>query len=342
MADCPYTFAYGASLIFDAGEVWGQAREPVLRRMPDGSLLCLHYSGGPREPDDRNVVLVTRSHDDGTTWTPAEVLFAHPTRAVWATELFTESGVPCLFVHTFDAASHYLELKTFRSFSRDAGQTWSEPVSLPGGASGVSMRQGIVLRDGAWVFPIYWQEALSGWSWQKTGPEYQPHPQWRFASGVLRSDDRGRSFTLHGNLRAGFGLWEPNVIEAAPDRLIMLIRASGQGTLYRADSTDGGRTWSVPYSTGLANPGTKIALLALGDHLVLVNNAHARERTHLSVWTSADGGDTWQRKLDVAAPEDRLFYPHAFADPSREALYVACEDGKRHFLTKIPFADILR
>lgn len=342
MATSPYSFACETSLIFDAGETWGQAREPVLRRMPDGSLLCLHYSGGPREPDDRNVVLVTRSHDDGTTWSAAEVLFAHPTRAVWATELFTEGGVPCIFLHTFDAASHYLELKTYRSFSRDAGRTWSEPVSLPGGAGGVCVRQGAAMRDGTWVFPIYWQEELAGWSWQKTGPEYQPHPQWRFCSGLLRSEDRGRTFTLHGNLRANFDLWEPNVTESAPGRLLMLIRASGQGVLYRADSPDGGRTWSVPYPTGLANPGTKLTLLSLGDCLVLVNNAHAKDRTHLSIWTSTDGGDTWRRKVEVAAPEDRLFYPHAFADPARESLYLACEDGKRHFLTKIPFADILR
>jgi predicted neuraminidase len=334
-------FTYGASLIFDAGETWGQAREPVLRRMPDGSLLCLHYSGGPREPHDDNLVLVTRSQDDGETWSEAEILFDHPTRGVWATELFTDGNdAPCIFVHTLDATSHYLELKTFRSFSSDAGHTWSEPVSLPGGASSCSVRQGIVLRDGTWVFPIYWQEALANWSWEKTGPEYQPHNGWRFFAGVLRSDNCGRTFTLHGNLRADVNLWEPNIVETTPNRLIMLIRAA-HGVLFRADSDDGGLTWSEPYATGLANPGTKLTLLSLGERVILINNANAKDRTNLSLWVSDDGGDTWRRKVEICPPDVRMFYPHGFVDHAREAIYVACEDAKHHFLTKIPFADVL-
>jgi hypothetical protein len=40
--------------------------------MPDGSLYALIYTGGPREPHDSNVMLGTRSIDDGETWSPAE------------------------------------------------------------------------------------------------------------------------------------------------------------------------------------------------------------------------------------------------------------------------------
>ena len=31
------------------------AREPVIRRLPDGSLLCLFLTGGPTEPDNQNI-----------------------------------------------------------------------------------------------------------------------------------------------------------------------------------------------------------------------------------------------------------------------------------------------
>ena len=41
------------------------AREPVLRRMKDGSLVCLFLTGGPKEPDNDNVVKITRSEDEG-------------------------------------------------------------------------------------------------------------------------------------------------------------------------------------------------------------------------------------------------------------------------------------
>jgi hypothetical protein len=36
-----YEFAYDASLIYRAKPDWEFGREPVLGRMPDGSLLCL-------------------------------------------------------------------------------------------------------------------------------------------------------------------------------------------------------------------------------------------------------------------------------------------------------------
>ena len=36
-------------------------REPVLAKMPDGSLICTALTGGPREPDNDNVVTVVRA-----------------------------------------------------------------------------------------------------------------------------------------------------------------------------------------------------------------------------------------------------------------------------------------
>lgn len=43
-------------------------REPVLAKMPDGSLICTALTGGPREPDNDNAVTVVRSTDGGRTW----------------------------------------------------------------------------------------------------------------------------------------------------------------------------------------------------------------------------------------------------------------------------------
>ena len=76
-------FAYPPTVIWEEDERWTYAREPLLRRMPDDSLVCLHYSGGPREPDDDNVELITRSYDDGATWSAPQVLFEHPSRGVY-------------------------------------------------------------------------------------------------------------------------------------------------------------------------------------------------------------------------------------------------------------------
>ena len=107
------------------------AREPVLRRLPDGSLMCLFLTGGPREPHNENVTMICRSYDGGDTWTEPEVLFSHHSRAVWCTEVFAECDPPFIAVHTYNAESWYRELQTFISYSFDGGMTWQEPASFP-------------------------------------------------------------------------------------------------------------------------------------------------------------------------------------------------------------------
>ena len=68
------------------------AREPIIRKTKDGTLLCLSLSGGEREPDNQNVVLIAKSRDNGRTWSEPKTLFAHQKRGCWATELFCDVG----------------------------------------------------------------------------------------------------------------------------------------------------------------------------------------------------------------------------------------------------------
>jgi predicted neuraminidase len=86
------------------------------------------------------------------------------------------------------------------------------------------------------------------------------------------------------------------------------------GRVARADSKDGGRTWSPAYLTDLPNNNSGIDLLALDDgRLALVYNPVGKNwgpRTPLNLALSQDNGATWQ---DVAAfedePEGEFSYP---------------------------------
>lgn len=338
-------FAFPPVVIWAKGGPWHYAREPILRRLAGGRLVCLHYAGGPTEPHDENVALVTRSDDDGDTWSAPEVLFRHPVRGVWVTELFTDAGDPCAFVHTLEAASHYCDLHTFRSFSRDGGLTWSEPATLPGGAGHVSVRQGLVLADGTWLFPVYWQEVVDGFAWQRpVDSAARKKRAWRFRCGVLRSENAGKSFTLHGWLgHPDYQLWEPNVALLGDGSLMMLMRVSGvePGVLWRSDSTDGGRSWSRPHPTDIPNPSTKLTLLAHEGAVILLNNPAPEigRRKPLSLWVSRDDGATWPTRLVLADhPAGRgVYYPHGFLDRRQRLLYLACDIKTRHYLLRIPF-----
>lgn len=342
-------FAYPATVMFRSGGQWSFGREPVLRRMPDGSLLAPLLSGGPTEPHDDNLVLVVRSEDDGRTWSVPEILFRHSTRGCWATEVFVEGDCPLVFVHTLDAASHYLELQTYLSRSTDSGRTWSEPVSLQAAFHNVCVRQGLTLHDGAWLFPVYWQEARSGWDWRKEGKTWIQHESWRVACGVMISRDRGQTWSTHGRLAADINLWEPNVVEIAPGRLVMLMRAEGLPVKYRADSEDGGLTWSAPYATDIPDANSKVTLLRHGDCVLMLHNPSEQagwlQRTNLELWVSRDGCRTWPRRSVLAHSVEQgrvICYPHGFIEPNSGLLHVAMDTVTSHYYMAVPIIDVLK
>ena len=316
------------------------AREPILRRMPDGSLICLFLTGGPREPHNENATMISRSFDDGETWTEPEVLFSHSHRGVWCSEVFAECDPPFIAVHTYNAESWYREIQTFISYSFDGGERWQEPASFPCGLNGVSLRQGIVMSNGEWLFPVYWQETRGGFDWPEDILRTKPE----FLCGVAISSDEGMSFQRHGALRSGEGvaLWEPNCVELEDGHIVMMMRA--QTHLYVSESFDYGRSWSEPRKSVIPNSNTKITLLKVRGHIVLLNNPVAdaswEGRTHLEIWISDDLMRSWKKKVPIMPPEEKWFYPHAFADERQRMLYVACENGKRHELIKISFDEL--
>ncbi len=316
------------------------AREPVLRRMPDGSLLCLFLTGGPTEPHNENVVAACRSFDDGDTWTEPEVLFSHSRRGVWSTEIFTECDPPFIAVHTYNAESWYRELQTFLSYSFDGGQTWQEPSSFPCGLNGVSLRQGIVLSSGEWLFPFYRQEVRTGFDWSEDILTTKPG----FLSGAAISSDEGMSFETFGNLRSpeGVPLWEPNCVELEEGHIVMMMR--GRAHLYVSESFDFGRTWTEPRETRIPNANTKLTLLKVRGKILLINNFSAdmtfEGRTHLELWISDDFMRTWKKKIPLMPQDEAWFYPHAFADEREKTLYIACENGRRHELLRLSFDEL--
>lgn len=273
MATNKELFYYPANLILRARPDFEYAREPLLRRMPNGDLICVCLSGGKTEPDNQNLVIITHSKDDGCTWSTPKIIFQHSERAVWATELFCDGNIVCLFLMTYYAPSRYRELILFRSFSTDHGETWSEPQSLPNGIISGSVRQGIVLDSGEWVFPIYWQECCGAWDWKL---HFMPHDgiceKWPFRCGVLRTEDKGKSFRIEGYLKDTAPLWENNIAEYEPGKLVMLMRAEFMGYLCRSFSDDYGKSWSDPEKTDIPNPASKITLLKAKNKVLLIHN----------------------------------------------------------------------
>ena len=319
-------------------------REPILRKMRDGTLVCLFLTGGPYEPHNENVVKIAKSMDDGATWSEPEVLFSHSSRGCWSTELFTECDKPFAIVQTYNAPAHYRELQTFRSFCNENGSLWNEPISIPGTINGCSVRQGIVLSNGDILFPVYWQEVRHNFAWDSQAEKSWDTDSWPFISGVCISSDGGQSFSRYGHFEFGNATWEPNAIEVEPGHIILYARSS-KGYLVMTESYDYGRTWCEPTLSNIPNPDTKVTLLKIKDTILMVNNFNdtigfkMNARNNLAIAKSKDGKN-FERILDVEAPDELWFYPHGFIDVEKEILYLAYENKNQHVLKKFSFEEL--
>lgn len=296
-----------------AGYPWAQSgtglwtREALLRRTGPGRLLCTWTTGGMTEPWHGNLTMACASDDDGATWSVPDILFAHPTRGLFTTELFVpRAGEVHAFLQTYDIGVWMSQLLSYRAVSRDGGRQWDVPASIPGGIHNVWVNRGITHTTGRWVIPVSWCE-LIGEEWappvmgrapqhgrvgarilaQEELPAgadarllYRRGNAWcernhRYACGVIISDDEGETFTLHGYLRGGARglLMEPRVVERSDGSLAMLIRSQYDGWLWHSYSTDAGLTWSTPARTDIPNPAAKVCLLRARDgRIFLIHN----------------------------------------------------------------------
>jgi predicted neuraminidase len=317
------------------------AREPILRRMKDGSIICTFLTGGAYEPHNDNVVAIARSEDDGVTWSKPEVLFSHDNRGCWCTEVFTDCERPFAVVHTYNAPSHYRELQTFRSFCDDSGKTWTEPISFRGNINGCSIRQGIRLSNGDMLFPIYWQEVEKNFNWPDKENGWDTC-SWPFVSGAAISHDNGETFVRYGDIRAGVSLWEPNAVEVEDGHIIMYCR-SNQGALFISESFDYGKTWSEPILSDIPNADTKVTVLKVRGQILMINNFESKagwdNRVNLCIYKSKDGKN-FEKVVCVEDEKERFFYPHAFADEEKEKLYVAYENKKDHWLKIFTYREL--
>ena len=332
-------------LIHEFGEQY--AREPVLRRMPDGSLICFVVSGGPKEPHPENYVMAMRSYDDGESWSEPEIIFNHTERGVWSTEIFTEGEVPMAVVYTHNAECTFRELSAFRSFTYDSGKTWTEPVSFPCGFTGACMRQGIVMSNGEWLFPVYWEQTYYDFDWNNVTCEKHPnlgrHP---FACGVAVSPDKGQMWYRYGNIADTYSLWEPNCIEAEPGHIIMFMRDNSKPSLSKVESFDYGKTWGKTVDTKIPNPGSKVTVIKRKNQVIMITNFSdkyniGREgRSNLEIRVSSDLCNTWDKIIELTPPDELFYYPHAFLDDEKETAYVAYENGHGHFLAKLSYDEL--
>lgn len=342
-----------SSIPYDGVKPNSMVCDTTLRQLPDGSWILFLLAGGDTEPSPLNYTGLTRSRDEGKTWTPLEpfdVGFPREGTTIGQgpTELMTLGQRSTLFFSTH--SKHWAnDWRSWFLTSDDSFQTWSQPREVPGRLKERTFIRGhLVASDGRILLPF--QHYVGPDDEQDRPPLDRAFTNSR--NGVLISSDGGDTWTEHGDIRLTpndryFGWAENALFERLDGSIVMLIRADGLGgLLYVAESRDGGKTWPEFASvTSIPNPGSKATLYGLGgDAVALLHNPNSKRRSPLSLWISFDGMKTWpyQRVLHAEScdgPQGRINYPDGFVSADKQWLHFAFDDNRHravHYSAKLP------
>ncbi|MEX2579580.1 MAG: exo-alpha-sialidase [Verrucomicrobiales bacterium] len=315
------------------------ACDTTLRRMPDGSWVMIMLGGGNTEPLPQNRVFLTRSHDEGETWSPLQpidlgIKSENPDTALVPSELMVHDGLATIFVATHDGT--FADWKEWMTHSADSGRTWSPLEPAPGRLhERTFIRNHIVTRDGRILLPFQHYLRVAETREINKGRRFSAPTNPR--NGVLMSEDGGKTWAEHGDIRISndddyHGWAENNIVELMDGRIAMIIRADRLGgVLHYAESTDGGRTWpEFATRTEIPNPGSKATLYGLGgDRVALLHNPNPKARNPLALWISFDGMRTWPyQRLLRDDLDGRFNYPDGFVSEDKRWLHFAFDHNR--------------
>ena len=288
---------------------------PTLTRRRNGQLLLICTGGREGHVCPFGQVELMRSDDNGKTWTYPRVLLDLAIDDRDAGILETTKGTllattfsSLAYEHYFDsgainnwdaarqarwrgahqrisAAERKAQLGTWMLRSTDGGVTWTTPydsiVNSPHGP--------IQLADG--------RQLYAGKDLWKTG-------KW---NGVCESRDEGKTWQKLAQIPTRPGddpaeYHELHAVEAANGTIIAQIRnhnATHSRETLQSESTDGGKTWSVPRSIGVW--GLPSHLLRLKDDRLLMSYGYRRRPFGNQARISDDHGKTWSAPITISS-----------------------------------------
>lgn len=303
--------------------------EPILRRMPNGDLLCVSQCGDVTEPAPGNRVYVFRSTDEGENWSAPELIRPEDGRAVYLTEV-TVIGQRIIVYLTYHNGS-FVDWTGDRMESTDNGHTWHSIGPLPGFETYTFPRGSFRLKNGLWLmlcqhYPV---DEAENTRLREKGLRWKDAQIDRVENDVLLSADEGQTWQrfagpvipIKGETGRPWVWSEPTAVELKDGRIVMFLRVCGSGRLYRSESTDGGKHFSPAVPTEIPNPANKPKLLRLEDgRIALIHTPCAvqgfKGRNPLSIWLSDDELDTFGDLRVISDFPGAFCYPDGFSEGS--------------------------
>lgn len=200
-------------------------------------------------------------------------------------------------------------MRLFRSI--DSGQSWTEQDPIWENSPGMQLQGG----NGTMVQLSVGEHAGRILAPYHAAPPGGDNYNSNFTAYCYYSDDQGVTWQKStGGVPLGMrGAMEPSIGQLADGSIAMALRTQ-LGSIYMASSTDGGVTWSEPWSSGVEAPEAPFSMAAFpdGSGLLMIYDSgeyqpgadHFGDRTPLTATVSRDGGYNWVEIGDIVGGHD--------------------------------------
>ncbi|WP_206107616.1 sialidase family protein [Paludisphaera rhizosphaerae] len=285
----------------------GPYKHPAaLEELSNGDFYLVYYGGEGEYATDTGV-FGSRLRKGETEWSAPTRIAHDPFHSVGNAVVWqAPDGLVWLF-YVVRYGDVWSTSRVAAKVSKDACETWSDASLLVLEEGTLVRNRPIVLSDGAYLLPLYRE---TGADTEATGPDSQ--------SFFLRYDPKAKAWSTTGPIVSPRGNIQPAPVELSPGKLVAYCRRGGDyrpetiGHIVRAESSDGGRTWTEGRDSAFPNPNAAVDLLKTRKgNLLLVFNDSMNRRTPLTVALSPDLDRSWPVKRDIVAGDGDFGYPMA-------------------------------
>ncbi len=288
-----------------------------ITELDNGDLMITYY-GGSGEYGTDTAVYACRLKKGSKKWSAPEIIADTPDRSegnpiIWQ----APDGLVWLFyVNRYGDTWSTARVKCKLSY--DGAKTWSDSFMLTMEEGTMARGAPIVLNNGDYLLPLYIER---GNDTEFTAPDT--------ASYFLRYNPQTKVWTQTNYIKSPTGNLQAEPVQLTDDHLVCYIRRGGDyeptddGYLLRAESHDGGYTWSDAKQTEFKNPNAAVGFIKLKNgHLLLVYNDNMNDRTPLTIAISTDNDKTYPYRRDICTGDNSFAYPYA----------IQTRDGKIHIV----------